>query len=61
MSSGRNPNWAQKQLLTKCGKNYTEWLLTKTLSEKERTIYQFRHRTNNETIRIDNNGNEMSN
>lgn len=60
MSSGRNPNWAQKQLLTKCGKNYNEWLLTKTLSEKNRTVFQFRHKTSSEIIHIDNNATLLS-
>ena len=41
MSSGRNPNRAQKQLLVKNKKDWNEWLLIKTLVENKITMYQF--------------------
>lgn len=56
MSSGRNPNRAQKQLLVKNKKDWNEWLLIKTLVENKITMYQFRHKTTNEVIHIDVNG-----
>lgn len=60
MSSGRNPNRAQKQLLVKNKKDWNEWLLIKTLVENKITMYQFRHKTTNEVIYIDVNGTMVS-
>ena len=60
MSSGRNPNRAQKTLLVKNKKDWTEWLLIKTLVENKLTMYQFRHKVTNEVIYIDIDGNMVS-
>ena len=48
MRSGKNPNREQKMILTANGKEWTEWLLTKTYVD----TYEFKHKTTNEVITL---------
>ena len=45
---GKNPNYVQKKILSKAGKDWKEWLFMKECPDG----HEFRHKTTNEVIRL---------